>query len=275
MIPHSLENLTVAIDGKTIRSTGKMDSYEEALHIVSAHVAELGLTIGQKTVSGKSNEIPAVRELIELLNIEGCLLVADAIICQKKTAKAIIDGGGDYLLNVKGNQKTLMDGIEDYVQNDELRQSMDKSTTLEPNRGRIERRTAYTSNDVDWIPEKSAWESLACIGAINRKVTEKNVTSNEWHYYISSRNLTADELLKYARNEWSVETMHYILDVHYLEDSCRVEDANTQQNLNMVRKAAMSYIKKFKAKTDSKQSLSKIMLSCLINCFDILKVLRC
>jgi len=273
LLPYSLENLTISIDGKTIRSTGKMDSYEKALHIVSAHVAELGLTIGQKTVSGKSNEIPAVRELIELLNIKGCVVVADALNCHKKTAEAIIDGGGDYLLTVKGNQETLMNDIEDYVQDDDLRQSMDSSSTHELNRGRIEHRTAYTSNDVEWIPNKGKWESLTCFGAINRQVTEKDVTSNEWHYYISSRNLTSDELLKYARNEWSVETMHYLLDIHYLEDFCRVEDANTQQNLNIVRKAALNSIKQYKANINSKLPLSKIMLNCLIDSNLILEVL--
>ena len=107
LMPQSLKNLTISFDGKTIRSTEKMDSYDKPLHIISAHIAELGLTIGQKTVNEKSNEIIAVRDLIELLDISGCVIVADALNCQKKTAKAIINGGGDYLLTVKDNQETL------------------------------------------------------------------------------------------------------------------------------------------------------------------------
>ena len=274
LLPKSLENLTISFDGKTIRSTGKMDSYKEALHIVSAHIAELGLTIGQKTVEGKSNEIPAVRELIELLDISGCVVVADALNCQKKTAKAIIEGGADYLLNVKDNQETLKKDIEDYIQDADLRQSMDNSATLEKNRGRIERRTAFTTNDVEWLSNKKEWESLSCIGGINRQVTDKKgTTSNEWHYYISSRQLTAEELLKYARNEWSVETMHWLLDVHFCEDSSRAEDANIQQNLNIVRKMALNSVKDYKSKTNSKRPLSKIMLDCLIECEFLLEVL--
>jgi predicted transposase YbfD/YdcC len=250
-----------------------MDCYDEALHIVSAHLAELGITVGQKAVDGKSNEIPAMRELIELLDIRGCVVVADALHCQKETAKAIIKGGGDYLLNVKSNQETLRQDIEDYVLDDELRQSMNKDSTLEKNRGRIERRTAYTTTDIEWLADKKKWESLACIGAINRQVTGKKGSSDEWHYFISSRPLTAEELLKYARNEWSVETMHWLLDVHYSEDFCRIEDADAQQNLNVARKAALNNIRDYKNNTGCKHPISKIMLHCLIDCNFILEVL--
>ena len=81
---------TISFDGKTIRSTGKMDSYDSPLHIISAHLAELSITIGQKTVDGKSNEIPAMRDLLELLTIKGCMIVADALNCQKETAKMVL-----------------------------------------------------------------------------------------------------------------------------------------------------------------------------------------
>jgi predicted transposase YbfD/YdcC len=275
LIPGYIGNMTMSFDGKTVRSTGKMESYGQALHIVSAHIAELGLTAGQKAVDGKSNEIPAVCDLIKLLNINGCVVVADALNCQKKTAKAIIEGGGDYLLSVKDNQETLKEDIEDYVQDPELRQSMDKFGVCEKNRGGIERRTAYTTQDIDWLEGKGEWESLACIGAVNTKFTDKNVKTNEWHYCISSRRLTAPELLKYARNEWSVETMHWLLDVHFCEDYCRVQNANVQQSLNIVRKIALNSIRDYKRKTNSKRPLSKIMLDCLIDCELILEVCGC
>ena len=273
LMPETLKDLTISFDGKTVRSTGKMEGYEEPLHIVSAYIAELGLTAGQKAVDGKSNEIPAVRELIELLDISGCMVVADALNCQKKTAKAIIDGGGDYLLNVKDNQETLKKDIEDYVQDDDLRKTMDSAYTLEKNRDRIEHRMAYSTNDIDWLPNKDEWESLACIGAINRKVTNKKETTNEWHYYISSRQLTAEEILNYARKEWSVEKMHWLLDVHFNEDFCRAEDINIQKNLNIVRKVVLNSVNEYKTKTNSKLPLTKLMLNCLIDCGFILKIL--
>ena len=105
------KSLTIAIDGKEIRSTGKMKKYDSPLHIVSAQIGELGLTLAQETVQSKSNEIPAVQELIKTLEIAGCMVVADALNCQIQTAQAIIDAKADYLLSAKGNQKELMNDI--------------------------------------------------------------------------------------------------------------------------------------------------------------------
>ena len=102
--PDKGDETTIAIDGKTIRSTDKMHDYDSPLHIVSALVAEQGITIAQKAVRGKTNEIPIVQELIKELDIRGKTVVADALHCQKKTAQAIIEGKGEYLLSVKSNQ---------------------------------------------------------------------------------------------------------------------------------------------------------------------------
>ena len=201
------------------------------------------------------------------------MVVADALNCQKKTAKAVIKGGGDYLLNVKGNQETLEKDIEDYVQDDNLQKSMDTASTFEKNRNRFEQRTAYATNDIDWLPNKDKWESLACIGAIHRQTTTSTSSSSEWHYLISSRQLTAEEILNYARNEWSVETMHWLLDVHFREDFCNITDADVQQSLNIARKSALNSIKDYKNKSNSKLPISKLMLNCLIDSDFLLTVL--
>lgn len=265
MLPENREDLTLSLDGKTIRSTGKMDSYESPLHIVSAQVAELGITYAQQAVAGKSNEIPAVRELLEQLELGGCLVVADALNCQKETAGTIISGKGDYLLCAKDNQENLKKEIEEYVQDETLRKSMGKKSETEKNRGRIEKRTAFVTSQIDWMQEKEGWKGLRCIGAVHTEYESKGVQSSEWHYYISSRELTAGELLRHARLEWSVETMHWLLDVHFSEDQCRIEDKNIQKNLNMARKLAINLIKKQKERTASKRAISKIMFDCLLN----------
>lgn len=266
--------MTLSFDGKTIRSTGKMDKYSSPLHIVSAHIAELGITLGQQTVEGKSNEIPAVRELLGFLKIEGCLVVADALNCQRETARAIIDGKADYLLSVKDNQETLKKNIEDYVQDDNLRKTMDTCRSHEKNSGRIERRTAFSTCDMEWLYGKEEWKGLTCIGAVNTSFTTKKGTTDEWHYYISSRKLTAKELLKHARLEWSIESMHWLLDVHFSEDFCRIEDENIQQNLNIVRKIVLNSVKVFKEKANSKRPMSKIMFDCLLESESILPILN-
>jgi predicted transposase YbfD/YdcC len=225
-------------------------------------------------VGGKSNEIPAVRELLGQLKIEGCMVVADALNCQKETAKTIVAGKADYLLGVKDNQKTLKADIAAYVQDGALRKKMGAFETLEKTGGRVERRRAYATGDVGWLPGREGWANLSFIGAVNTQFTTKDGESDEWHYYISSRKLTAEELLRHARLEWSVETMHWLLDVHFREDDCRIEDENVQQNLNMLRKTVLNSIKLFKAKTKSKKPLSKIMLDCLLNPLNILPLLQ-
>jgi predicted transposase YbfD/YdcC len=273
ILPEGVEGLTVSLDGKTICSTAKMERYESPLHIVSAQIAELGITFGQQAVEGKSNEIPAVRELLKLLNIKGCMVVADALHCQKETAKVVLERKADYLLSVKDNQQTLKEDIADYVADENLRRVMDTSETLEQNSGRVERRRAFTTSDVGWLAGDK-WPQLACIGAINTQFATKKGTSNEWHYYISSRKLTAEELLHHARMEWSVETMHWLLDVHFAEDFCRVEDENVQQNLNILRKFVLNCIKLFKENTESKRPVSKIMFDCLLDPVAVLPLLR-
>lgn len=234
-------------------------------------MAELGITLGQKAVNDKSNEIPAVRELITLLDVKGCLIVADALNCQKETARVIIENGGDYLLSVKDNHSEIKAEIVDYVNDVCLQKTMDKSTKTEKNRGRSETRTAYVTNDIDWLFGKEEWANLVCIGAINTKFRTTKGKTDEWHYYISSRNLTAEELLTHARLEWSVESMHWLLDVHFGEDLCRVLDQNTQENLNIIRKIVLNIIRNYKNNHDIKTSFSELMFECLLNPSDIIK----
>jgi predicted transposase YbfD/YdcC len=273
LLPAGMKAMTVSFDGKTIRSTGKMDKYDSPLHIVSAHLAELGITLAGRKVADKSNEIPAVRELIGMLEVEGCIIVADALHCQKETAALIGEKKADYLLSVKDNQPALKKDIEEYVQEDNLRKSMNTFTACEKNGGRVERRTGFVTHDIEWLYGKGEWKNLSCIGAIHRQFTYKGQTTDEWQYYISSRELTAEALLKHARLEWSVESMHWLLDVHFGEDFCRIEDETVQQVLNAVRKIALNCVKTHKLKSNSKLPLSRIMFGCLLDCEKLIPVL--
>lgn len=274
MMPESMEGMTVSLDGKTIRSTEKMDCYESPLHIVSAQVAELGMTFAQKSVENKSNEIPAVQELLKELDISGCIIVADALNCQKDTAKAVISGGADYVLSEKDNHPCLKQDIADYVGDTALRRTMDTASRTEKNRDRAEKRSAFVTEETEWLTGREEWAGLSCIGAVHTEFETKKGKTEEWHYYISSRGLTAEELLHHTRMEWSVETMHWLLDVHFGEDQCRVEDRNIQQNLNMLRKAAINLIKRYKERAESKRAISKIMFDCLLNPYFISDILE-
>lgn len=137
MMPESMDGMTISLDGKTIRSTEKMNSYESPLHIVSAHVSELGITFAQKNVKRK-NEIPAVQELLKELDISGCIITANALNCQKKTAASVISGDADYVLSVKGNYPCLKQDNADYVGDAALRGTMDTESRTEKNRARMD-----------------------------------------------------------------------------------------------------------------------------------------
>ena len=115
-----------------------------------------------------------------------------------------------------------------FVQDEMIQQTMESISKTEKNYGRIETRTTYVSSEIKWLEQKQEWKNLCCIDAIHTEFESKKGKSNEWHYYISSRPLKADELLHHARMEWAVESMHWLLDVHFEEDWCRVEDKAVQ-----------------------------------------------
>ncbi len=168
-----------------MRSTDAMDAFGNPLHIVSAQIAEFGLTIGQVAVENKSNEIPAVQALIKMLCIEGALVVADALNCQKKTAQAIIEGHEDYLLAVKGNQPNLHSDIKLFFETESG--ELEKFVASEKGHGRFETRTAWVAHDTGWYENGDKWPNLACFGAVRRVCVQKGKTSTETRYYISSR----------------------------------------------------------------------------------------
>ncbi len=254
---------TIAIDGKTICSTEKRKADdEESVHILSAVISESKLILGSMPCDKKISEPKVFRKLIEILNIKGAVVVADALHTTKKSAEKVVKEGGDYLFVVKDNNPGLKEEIELYVQNEH----MDKCAKTEKNGGRIEKRTAYTSTDIDWLSRKNEWEGLVCIGAIHTEFTKGGETSSEWHYFISSRKLSPEELLKHARLEWSVESMHWLLDVHFQEDKTKVWDMNVQKNMNIMRKIALNLARLYKERYEPRKAISVILKR---NMFDL------
>jgi predicted transposase YbfD/YdcC len=175
--------------------------------------------------------------------------------CNQKSSEAVVEAGADYLFVIKDNVPKIKADIELYIQEE----SVETFTTIEKNGGRIEKRTAYASCDIQWLDGRKNFANLSCIGAIHRQFKKGNKTSSEWHYYISSKKLTAEELLFHARMEWRVEAMHWLLDVHFFEDKTRIWDMNLQKNLNIMRKTVLNLIKVYKAKKCPKSSLVGIL----------------
>ena len=258
-----IKDKTVAIDGKTVCGTDKLSENDSVLHIASAIVSELNLVIGTHECNTKMGEIKAFRELIAMLDIEGAVVVADALHCNQKSAQAVIEAKADYLFVVKDNLPTLKNEIQLFFET----QNTDSQITKEKNGGRIETRTAYASCDIRWLINCEKWPNLSCVGAIHRQFEKSGTKSSEWHFYISSKNLTPNELLTHARLEWAVESLHWLLDVHYAEDKTRIWDMNVQKLLNTARKIALNLIRIYKEASCKKNTpLTSVMKA---NLFDI------
>lgn len=261
---NSIFEEVIAIDGKTIKSTVKMKDYERPLHIVSALATKAGITLGQLATNSKSNEIPAVRELIKLLDVKGTVIVTDALSCQKDTVETIIDSEADYVIPVKQNQKNLFNDIKTQLDSDTNTEII-YGKTFEENRGRLESREASVLNNVSFLNQRDAWKGLKSVGMIHSsRLINGNIT-HETRYYISSIQLTPSSLIDYTRNEWRVESMHWLLDVNLKEDDCRVHEKNSQKNLNVIRKLSLNIINIFKQVNQVKTAISKIMLNCLLD----------
>jgi len=264
----SAQGKTVAIDGKTVCGTGKLTKDGSVLHIASALVSELNLVIGSLECGTKTGEQTAFRELLGLLDVSGSIVVADALHCSRKSAKAVTDAGADYLFVVKDNVPRLKEDIQLYIRGGEV----PSHRTVEKNGGRIETRTAYASCEVGWLDGKETLPSISTIGAIHREFEKGAQKSSEWHYYVSSAAVSPEALLTHARLEWGVESMHWLLDVHFAEDKTRVWDMNVQKILNTTRKIALNMVRLYKsAKHPDRVPLTSVFKE---NLFDTCKFTR-
>ena len=246
-----IKDKQICIDGKTICSTATMKEHERPMHIITALLADECVSLGQLTVESKSNEIPAVRELIELLDIKGAILTMDAMHCQKETAELIIDNGGDYVLQLKANQGNFYEDVyamfdEKYMNEADKDCEYETYSTIEKGHGRIEKRTCYVLSEVAYFTNYLAeWKELKKIFAVKREIERKGEKSTEISCYLSSKNTSAEKLLSYTRKHWQVESFHWLLDMNYDEDNSRVTNKNSQICLNIIRKYSISIIKKY------------------------------
>jgi len=254
---------TIAIDGKTVCSTANMGKYKSPLHIASAFVVENGITIGQLASEGKGKEIPCVQELIRMLDITGATVVTDALHCQKKTAKEILAAGADYVFSVKKNQKELYNDVSemiDFKRTDKyelLNSPLEKVTKTEKGHGRIDKRTAFVTYEVEWLQKFDKWHGIQSLGAIE--------TDTETRYYISSRKLSPSELLQITRNEWAIESMHWQLDVIFNEDRTTLFEENAQKTLNILRKTVLNVVRTYRDRYEPKLNMVDIMRNCLFD----------
>jgi predicted transposase YbfD/YdcC len=247
----------IAIDGKTLRGSGERASGLGPLHLVSAWATENHLSLGQVAVDTKSNEIIAIPELLKLLDLHGALVTIDAMGCQKKIASQIVAGGGDYLFPAKENQPHLLADIQACLQRafeaGSFKIPGHTFETFEKGHGREERRCYTVLHDPEGIRNKDAWAKLTTIGMCTNIRTVNGETSEEVHYFISSRRLTAQLAGKALRGHWGIENnLHWQLDVTFREDENHVLNRNGAQNMALLRRLAVGLLKGH----PSKQSLA-------------------
>ena len=240
----------IAIDGKTLRSSFHNAKNRDCLHMVSAWSAENGLVLGQVRTNEKSNEITAIPMLLSLLDIEDCVVTIDAMGCQTEIAQKILDGGGDYVLALKGNQGNSYEFVEQLfkweMKNNFSGVTYSKFSETEKDHGRIETRNIFTIGKLEEIEglglEK--WPGLQSVTLVESIRELNGKETIEYRYYLSSLSADAERIGKAIRCHWRIEnSLHWVLDVVFNEDKARNRKDHSAANMTIIRHMAVNLVK--------------------------------
>ena len=232
----------IALDGKSVRRSRFGDS--KALHIVTAYATELGIALGQRTVDGKTNEITAVPELLEMLSLKGRIVTADAMLTQKWIVRKVKEHKADYVLAVKENQHRMLEDIKRTFDARDIQE--DACADLRTHvHGRNEMRSCRVTGDLSRMRDRELWDGIKSVVAVTDVRTVGGNTSTAIRYFISSLPADARQLLEVTRAHWKIENgLHWVLDVAFREDESRVRIGHAQKNLALVRKFALNLLRK-------------------------------
>lgn len=239
----------VSIDGKTLRRSFDRASSKVAIHMVSAWANRNRLVLGQVKVDDKSNEITAIPKLLKMLDLTGATVTIDAMGCQKEIAKVITEQGADYVLALKKNHSTLYENVTLYL--DDARGSEfaeidhDYHETVDGDHGRIETRRYWITSAIDWLGAKASWANLQSLGLVEsrREIGEK--VEIERRYYLASLPADGVRFSDAVRQHWGVENgLHWVLDVSFNEDACRIRKDKGAQTFSVLRHIALNLLKR-------------------------------
>ena len=272
-----IEKAHLAIDGKTVRRSHDSANDKLPLHVVSAWSSTFGLVLGQRKTAEKSNEIRAIPDLLETLNIQNTVVSIDAIGCQSNIAEQIIKKGGDYVLALKDNQPVTHQLVKDlFEQSPHSQRSHRFTTTDEKKHGRSEERE-YLSTDVlnDNIQTQIRWPSLKSVLRVNSTRLINGKHSIEARHYLSS--VPANEIEFTAiciRKHWEIENkVHWTLDMALREDECRKRTKDSAENFALMRKFVLNILKSYQAKSSRKISIKSLRKFCAIDFWHLVDVL--
>jgi predicted transposase YbfD/YdcC len=240
----------VAIDGKTLRRSFDRAAGRSALHVVTAFAVDAQVVIGQKAVAAGGNEIVAARQLLELLDLKGTLVTADAIHCQAQTAALVLARGGDYLFALKANRPAMLAEVEAFFA-DPAADGIHRCETTAADHGRLEVRRHAVCTDVAWLtsdrrfPDEAAMPGLAAIAMVEATVERDGRTTTSRRYYLSSAKLSAEAFARAVRAHWRIENgVHWVLDVTFDEDRARNRKDHGPENLAILRKLALNLLRR-------------------------------
>ena len=240
----------IAIDGKTLRHSYDSGGSKGAIHMVSAWATQNHLVLGQVKVDEKSNEITAIPNLLEVLELHGCIITIDAMGAQRSIAAQIIDNGGDYVLSLKGNQGNLHQDVEQLFTWARQTQFKDIPNefyqTIDGNHGRIEIRRHWLIGNVEHLIDGHKWSGLQRVGLVEseRRIPHQSPTV-EQRYYLVSLDGNVKRFARCVRSHWGIENeLHWVLDVAFSEDDCRIRNGYAPENLALVRHVALNLLKR-------------------------------
>lgn len=245
---------TIAIDGKTLRRSHDKTAGLGPLHVVSAWASESGFALGQLATEEKSNEITAIPELLQQIDVKGAVVTIDAIGCQTAIAKMIVDGGGDYVLAVKENQSKLYKFIQTFF-HEQMERGLEhlqhrRHETRDTGHGRIEERSYYLAKLPQEFPLKKQWPGIKAIGmSINITTDNDGNERGDVRFFIASRYMSGKRFAQAVRGHWGIEnSLHWVLDVTFDEDQSRARERSLANNLSWLRRFAISLLKQHPSK---------------------------
>jgi len=265
----------VAIDGKACRGSHDASKSLGPLHLVSAWASEEGLALGQVAAADKSNEITAIPVLLKQISLKDTIVTIDAMGCQKAIVGQIVAGGGDAVIAVKKNQPKLHEAIASYFReqlaNDFEDLSYRRHETSESGHGRRDGRVYFLAKVPKGFAPAKAWPHVKAIGYAARYTVHNDGTEQfDVRYYLGTRYLSGKRFAEAVRSHWSIESMHWTLDVTFREDDHRTRERVMGNNLSWLRRFAVSVLKRH----PENDSLKGKMLRCGYNTDFLMEVLR-